>query len=412
MVDAHHRRHHMLCTTHATHNKHQANATSKTSFAHNSENHQSNSTLTHTAQTQSNAKSQTQTTSSSTMNTTTVAIDQAQQQQPKKATSKNKRTKFPVVLYRMLEDAETQGFEDVISWNKNGRCFKIHDRERFLDDVLPQYLRLTAYKSFVRQLNLWGFSVIYGGRKAPDRGSYQHMYFIRGRADLCEQISRTKKAKSAALVISADRSLTLAPSPISVSSDAAEKERTNAKSTGSAQLQVANNSNNSSVISTTTRTADVVSSSTFLETIVRDDIQQTENDSSANRGPRFFDTVSDEPTLFPSLEGIGFASSCSRNNSGSDFSVNDFLDQQIEVLHQEEDTEEEGALLDNIVSSDLVAPANYNDEDCVANIQEFDEAMAYDDALFPIEDDDFMKHIDDSAMMMISSSDLMTVFDQ
>jgi len=239
------------------------------------------------------------------------------------------------------------------------------------------------------------------------------MYFIRGRADLCEQISRTKKAKSAALVISADRSLTLAPSPISVSSDAAEKERTNAKSTGSAQLQVANNSNNSSVISTTTRTADVVSSSTFLETIVRDDIQQTENDSSANRGPRFFIAVSDESALLPSMEGIGFASSCSRNNSGSDFSVNDFLDQQIEVLHQEEDTEEEGALLDNIISSDSVAPTNYNDEHCIANIQEFDEVMAHDDALFPI-DGDFMKHIDESAMMMIipSSDLLMTVFDQ
>eukprot|EP00538_Stauroneis_constricta_P009915 CAMPEP_0119553564 /NCGR_PEP_ID=MMETSP1352-20130426/6295_1 /TAXON_ID=265584 /ORGANISM="Stauroneis constricta, Strain CCMP1120" /LENGTH=44 /DNA_ID= /DNA_START= /DNA_END= /DNA_ORIENTATION= len=44
------------------------------------------------------------------MNTTTVAIDQAQQQQPMQATNNSKRTKFPVVLYRMLEDAETQGF--------------------------------------------------------------------------------------------------------------------------------------------------------------------------------------------------------------------------------------------------------------------------------------------------------------
>eukprot|EP00538_Stauroneis_constricta_P013643 CAMPEP_0119558440 /NCGR_PEP_ID=MMETSP1352-20130426/10791_1 /TAXON_ID=265584 /ORGANISM="Stauroneis constricta, Strain CCMP1120" /LENGTH=315 /DNA_ID=CAMNT_0007605809 /DNA_START=27 /DNA_END=974 /DNA_ORIENTATION=- len=149
--------------------------------------------------------------------TTAPASAQAQRgdkPQPGNKTGNRNSSKplFPKVLYNMLEDAAAEGFEDVVSWNSSGRSFKIHDRDRFLADVLPRYARLKQYKSFVRQLNLWGFSCVHGGRKAPERGSYQHMYFVRGRVDLCDEIA-TSKEKALALGSSATKKQKQATAP-------------------------------------------------------------------------------------------------------------------------------------------------------------------------------------------------------
>eukprot|EP00538_Stauroneis_constricta_P005193 CAMPEP_0119546496 /NCGR_PEP_ID=MMETSP1352-20130426/895_1 /TAXON_ID=265584 /ORGANISM="Stauroneis constricta, Strain CCMP1120" /LENGTH=254 /DNA_ID=CAMNT_0007591207 /DNA_START=220 /DNA_END=984 /DNA_ORIENTATION=- len=124
----------------------------------------------------------------------TIATQHQQQQHDNKHAA-NEKLLFPMILFNLLNDAAAEGFEDIVSWNASGRSFKIHDRPRFLADVLPRYLRLKHYKSFVRQCNLWGFSCIHGGRKEPNRGSYQHAHFIRGRADLCEQVCRMRKKR-------------------------------------------------------------------------------------------------------------------------------------------------------------------------------------------------------------------------
>lgn len=46
---------------------------------------------------------------------------------------------FPVRLYKMLESVERDGLADVISWQWHGRCFLIHDKDRFVQLVLPRY---------------------------------------------------------------------------------------------------------------------------------------------------------------------------------------------------------------------------------------------------------------------------------
>lgn len=59
---------------------------------------------------------------------------------------------FPFLLHKMLNDAELYGFEEVVSWLNDGRSFKIHDKQKFVCEILFRYFRgQHQYKSFQRQ---------------------------------------------------------------------------------------------------------------------------------------------------------------------------------------------------------------------------------------------------------------------
>jgi HSF-type DNA-binding len=90
--------------------------------------------------------------------------------------------KFPLVLHTMLEDAQVQGFEHVVSWLPNSNMFKIHNSEKFTQDILKHYFpKQKFYKSFLRQLNIYGFDRINAGLF---RGAYFHSSFVRGDREL------------------------------------------------------------------------------------------------------------------------------------------------------------------------------------------------------------------------------------
>ena len=134
----------------------------------------------------------------------------------------NSTNNFPISLYRLLEDCECNGQEDVVSWipesNRRSRkssnhdndhqeevrkmmmmtnhhhrnqhrvhFFKVHNIPKFCETVMPKYFNQTKYKSFLRQLNFYGFGRVNSG---PNRGSYWHRNFRRGRLDLCYEIKR------------------------------------------------------------------------------------------------------------------------------------------------------------------------------------------------------------------------------
>ena len=101
--------------------------------------------------------------------------------------SQDEQIMFPCKVHRMLHDAELEGFEHIISWVKKGRAFKIHDRSAFMEHVSPNYFDHSKYESFRRQLNMYSFHRVMSGY---DRGEYSHPLFLRGRWDLCRQISR------------------------------------------------------------------------------------------------------------------------------------------------------------------------------------------------------------------------------
>ena len=64
---------------------------------------------------------------------------------------------FPWKLHDMLDAADEKGFTSVVSWLPDGRSFKVHDKETFVSLIMRRYFEQTKYKSFQRQLNMWGF---------------------------------------------------------------------------------------------------------------------------------------------------------------------------------------------------------------------------------------------------------------
>ena len=68
-----------------------------------------------------------------------------------------KREQFPTKLYEMLEIVESLGLSHAVSWLPDGRSFKVKNPAQFMDLVAPRFFKFTQYRSFQRQLNLWGF---------------------------------------------------------------------------------------------------------------------------------------------------------------------------------------------------------------------------------------------------------------
>jgi hypothetical protein len=97
---------------------------------------------------------------------------------------------FPTVLHGMMEEAEEKGFTNVISWQPHGRTFLILEPKLFVAEVLPEYFKHSKLSSFQRQLSLYGFVRL--THDGPDRGSYYHECFLRGRPFLCPRIQRTR----------------------------------------------------------------------------------------------------------------------------------------------------------------------------------------------------------------------------
>jgi len=98
---------------------------------------------------------------------------------------------FPFKLHSILESAGTAGQEAIISWLPSGKAFKIHKPKEFADAIMPQYFNQTKYRSFQRQLYIYGFDRI-KDKSSNDYGAYFHELFIRGASDLCLDMQRKK----------------------------------------------------------------------------------------------------------------------------------------------------------------------------------------------------------------------------
>jgi HSF-type DNA-binding len=101
---------------------------------------------------------------------------------------------FPMKLFHMLVHLETAGYTNIASFQPHGRAIRIHDPRRFQTDVLPRYFPDNKnVGSFLRQLNIYGFRRMIN--VGPDRDSYYHAMFLRGRPDLCSILERPSKSQ-------------------------------------------------------------------------------------------------------------------------------------------------------------------------------------------------------------------------
>lgn len=92
--------------------------------------------------------------------------------------------KLPAKLASMLSD---QILSSLILWIPHGRSWRVLNRDLFAEHALPRYFGHKNYASFVRIVNAWGFRRITRG---PDRDSYYHELFLRGRPNLHQRMKR------------------------------------------------------------------------------------------------------------------------------------------------------------------------------------------------------------------------------
>jgi len=91
---------------------------------------------------------------------------------------------FPTKVLVMLEIDKA-----IFSWLPHGRAVKVHDEQCFLRDMAPMFFKVSKFRSFTRQLHLWGFRRISSG---VDIDGWWNPHFLRGRPELMSQMVRIK----------------------------------------------------------------------------------------------------------------------------------------------------------------------------------------------------------------------------
>jgi hypothetical protein len=61
-----------------------------------------------------------------------------QQHQPVAEGSDATKNSFPVQLHYLLGEMESDGMDDIISFSVHGRAFRVHNVDRFVEEILPQ----------------------------------------------------------------------------------------------------------------------------------------------------------------------------------------------------------------------------------------------------------------------------------
>jgi len=97
------------------------------------------------------------------------------------------RNTFPKTLRFILSQPN---LTSIVSWLPHGRSFLVHNAQKMESDILPRFFKQTKIKSFLRQLNKWGFKRI--TKKGVDEGSYYHEYFLRGKPTLSGNMKYVK----------------------------------------------------------------------------------------------------------------------------------------------------------------------------------------------------------------------------
>ena len=98
---------------------------------------------------------------------------------------------FPEKLHHIIEKAVSEEYDHIISWQKHGRAFKIHNEELFLSKIIFKYFFMRNIAIFTRQMEVYGFQRIMNG-DSEDFGAYFHELFLRQRPDLCFTIGRVE----------------------------------------------------------------------------------------------------------------------------------------------------------------------------------------------------------------------------
>ena len=96
----------------------------------------------------------------------------------------SKALRFPELLWTILNEEQHLS---LISWQNDGRTFVIYDQSQFAAIVMPLYFQTTEWRSFQKQLNIYGFRKVNERRRV-----YCHQYFVKDEPVLMTLMKREK----------------------------------------------------------------------------------------------------------------------------------------------------------------------------------------------------------------------------
>mmetsp|Transcript_30071 Transcript_30071/g.34100 ORF Transcript_30071/g.34100 Transcript_30071/m.34100 type:complete len:273 (-) Transcript_30071:430-1248(-) len=126
---------------------------------------------------------------------------------PRPRSEMTQQLRFPWKLHLLLEQCELQqqhqlrqhqqqqgcvlptdtGLPVIVSWLPDGKSFKVHDKIRFVKEIMPSFFGTQSFKTFQRNLNLWGFTRI---SKGPHKDICSHPLFLKGFPSVCQSMKR------------------------------------------------------------------------------------------------------------------------------------------------------------------------------------------------------------------------------
>jgi hypothetical protein len=60
---------------------------------------------------------------------------------------------FPYKLHCMLEEVEKYNDQHIVSWQPDGKSFRVYRPDDFVNKIMPQYFHQTQYRSFQRMVS-------------------------------------------------------------------------------------------------------------------------------------------------------------------------------------------------------------------------------------------------------------------
>ena len=101
-----------------------------------------------------------------------LPVDGVEENSPVESTNSKR---FPEMLYMLLQE---NNYPEIVSWSNDGRTFKIHNRKEFEEHILSSHFCNIKFRSFQRQLNIYGYIRL---DKGVTHYTYGHNNFARDR---------------------------------------------------------------------------------------------------------------------------------------------------------------------------------------------------------------------------------------
>lgn len=99
-------------------------------------------------------------------------------------------------LIKLFEIVSSPASDYLICWSEMGDSFRIIDRTKFAQDVLPLYFKHDNLRSFIRQLNIYGFQRVPNASGRDRTMEFQHPMFTRNGVRNLKEIKRGNQPKN------------------------------------------------------------------------------------------------------------------------------------------------------------------------------------------------------------------------